>query len=294
MEFLSSEALVRHIGAELEKLPFVEVERPISIQVYGSRPEAMAEAARMVEASGAEICDVNMGCPANKILKGCAGAALMGDLSLAREIIWTIRRAISIPLTVKLRSGLRAGVDDVYLELGRICEAEGVDAVTLHPRTARQQYSGRADWSRIARLKQTLSIPIIGNGDVCSPEDAERMLSETGCDAVMIGRASLTNPWIFAQCAAHLAGEPWQHPSVAERHRVVRLHFDLLASSFDDKQLLHRLKSFTGRYCRGLPGARDLRRSLSETFDPNQLRDAVDRFFETATRETFAPIEGGG
>jgi len=291
MEFLSSEALVRQIGAELEKLPFEETERPISIQVYGSRPEAMAEAARMVEASGAEVCDVNMGCPANKILKGCSGAALMGDLGLAREIIQAIRRSISMPLTVKLRSGLRAGLDDAYLELGRICQGEGVDAVTLHPRTARQQYSGTADWSRIARLKEILSIPVIGNGDVCAPADAERMLATTGCDAVMIGRAALTNPWIFAQCAAHLAGEPWHHPTVAQRHQVVRLHFGLLAASFEDRQLLHRLKSFTGRYCRGLPGARDLRRSLSETSDPDQLRTAVDRFFESATRETFRPLE---
>lgn len=291
MEFLSSEALVRHIDAELSKLPFVEAERPISIQVYGSRPDAMAEAARMVEDSGAEICDINMGCPANKILKGCSGAALMGDLDLAKSIIRTIRKAISIPLTVKCRTGLRAG-QDAYLELGRICEGEGVDAMALHARTARQQYSGTADWRRIAHLRSELSIPVIGNGDVCTPEDAERLLAETGCDGVMIGRASLTCPWIFSQCAAHLRGETWQHPDVAERHRVVKLHFELLAESFQDKQLLHRLKSFTGRYCRGLPGARDLRRGLSETFDPQALRAAVDRFFETATRATFAPFEG--
>src|SRR5262249_18637312 len=147
---------------------------------------------------GADVCDINMGCPANKILKGCAGAALMGDLGLAGSIVASVRKRLRVPLTVKFRAGL----DDRrvnFLELGRICEAEGAAAVTLHPRTAKQFYSGRADWARIAALKEAVSIPVIGNGDVTSPLEAAAMMRETGCDAVMIGRGALQNPWIFRQ-----------------------------------------------------------------------------------------------
>jgi nifR3 family TIM-barrel protein len=279
MEFISSEAMVRGIGAELGKLLFHPSERPISIQIYGSRPDAMAEAARMVVDSGAELCDINMGCPANKIIRGCAGAALMGNLDLARRIIQAVRSSISIPLTVKLRSGLRAP-DYRDLELGRICEEEGVDAVTLHPRTAKQQYRGHADWQRIGMLKQSLTIPVIGNGDVAAPEDAARMITETGCDGVMIGRAALTNPWIFRQTEAHLAGQSFSEASLAERRAQVMRHFDLLAESFSDKNLLHKLKTFTGRYSRGLAGGRKLRCKLSEINDPTWLRDEVERFFD--------------
>jgi nifR3 family TIM-barrel protein len=285
MEFISSEAMVRGIGVEISKLLFHPTERPISIQIYGSRPEAMAEAARMVVDSGAEICDINMGCPANKIIRGAAGAALMGNLDLARKIIRTVRSCISIPLTVKLRSGLRAP-DFRDLELGRICEEEGVDAVTLHPRTAKQQYRGHADWQRISLLKQSLTIPVIGNGDVETPEDAARMLTETGCDGVMIGRAALTNPWIFRQTEAHLAGHSFRQATMAERRDQVRRHFDLLAESFTDKSLLHKLKTFTGRYSRGLVGGRKLRCKLSEINDPAQLRAEVEQFFDLQLQST--------
>jgi nifR3 family TIM-barrel protein len=238
----------------------------------------MAEAARLVEASGAEICDVNMGCPANKILKGCAGAALMGNLDLARRIIRAVRASISIPLTVKLRAGLR-DPDLRDLELAAICQDEGVDAITLHPRTAKQQYRGHARWERITLLKQAVSIPVIGNGDVQVAEDAIRMFNETGCDAVMIGRAALTNPWIFKQAEALLAGRSYQEASLDERRDQVMRHFGMLATECSGKLLLHKLRSFTGRYSRGLVGGRKLRCQLSEINDPQVLRAEVEAFF---------------
>jgi nifR3 family TIM-barrel protein len=278
MEFVSCEGLLRQRPGTLKLLHFVDEERPLAIQIYGSDPDRMAAAARTVEAMGADVCDINMGCPANKVLKGCAGAALTGDLPLARKIVAAARAAIHIPLTVKFRLGLR---DDrmTYLELGRICQNEGADAVTLHARTAVQQFGGRADWRHIADLKAALSIPVIGNGDVHQPEDAVRLLRETGCDAVMVGRASLTNPWIFRQAAALLAGRAYELPTLAERHRLMRDHFEEVVRREDERGALHKLKTFTGWYTHGIPEGRQLRRQLSELATARAVLDAIDAFF---------------
>jgi nifR3 family TIM-barrel protein len=278
MEFVSCEGLLRQRPGTLKLLHFVDEERPLAIQIYGSDPDRMAAAARTVEAMGADVCDINMGCPANKVLKGCAGAALTGDLPLARKIVAAARAAIHIPLTVKFRLGLR---DDrmTYLELGRICQNEGADAVTLHARTAVQQFGGRADWRHIADLKAALSIPVIGNGDVHQPEDAVRLLRETGCDAVMVGRASLTNPWIFRQAAALLAGRAYELPTLAERHRLMRDHFEEVVRREDERGALHKLKTFTGWYTHGISEGRQLRRQLSELATARAVLDAIDAFF---------------
>ena len=278
MEFISSEGLVRQRPSTLRMLHFVAEERPIAVQIYGSEPEKMAAAARVVEEIGADICDINMGCPANKVLKGCAGAALMADLPRAQAIVRTVRAAIRMPLSVKFRAGMREG-DTTYLELGRICEGEGAAAVALHARSARQQFSGRADWDLIARLKQALSIPVIGNGDVESPADACRLLAETGCDGAMIGRASLTNPWIFRQAAALLAGEPDREATVAERHRLISWHFAAVLDREDERTALHKLPKFTGWYTPGLPDGRLLRRQLSELPTAAAVAAAVEEFF---------------
>jgi nifR3 family TIM-barrel protein len=278
MEFISSEGLVRQRPSTLRMLHFVAEEQPIAVQIYGSEPEKMAAAARAVEEIGADICDINMGCPANKVLKGCAGAALMADLPRAQSIIRTVRAAVRMPLSVKFRVGMRDG-DTTYLELGRICEGEGVEAVTLHARSARQQFSGRADWGHIARLKQALSIPVIGNGDVETPEDACRLMAETGCDGAMIGRASLTNPWIFRQAAALLAGERDRDATVAERHGLISWHFAAVLEREDERTALHKLRKFTGWYTHGLPDGRLLRRRLSELPTAAAVAAAVEEFF---------------
>jgi len=281
MEFISSEALTRGNRHTIRLMHYSEEERPISIQIYGSDPRRMADAARVVEAIGADVCDINMGCPANKVLKGCAGCALMSDMDLARRIVVAVRRAISIPLTVKFRAGIRDG-QFAYLELGRICEGEGVTAVALHPRTAKQMYRGQADWSRIARLKQALSIPVVGNGDVCTPESALAMLRETGCDGVMIGRASMKNPWIYRQIADELAGRPRYEPLLEDRRDLILAHFGLLTEQEEPKFALHKLRTFTGWYTHGLPGGRQLREKIGSLDSAEAFMDAVDQFFETA------------
>jgi nifR3 family TIM-barrel protein len=283
MEFISSEALVRKNKRARKLMHYVEEERPISIQIYGRNAHHMAEAARIVEDLGADICDINMGCPANKILKGCSGCALMGDLDLARDIVRTVRKAISIPLSVKFRLGLD---DDRrnYLELGRICEGEGVDVVAMHARTASQMFGGRADWSEISRLKRTLSIPVVGNGDIVVAEDAVRMLAETGCDGVMVGRASMKNPWIYRQITDLLAGRTPFEPTVEDRHDVIRTHFDMVTRQEEPAFAMHKLRTFTGWYTHGLADGKSLRTQISRPTTPQEFLEVVEAFFAEATK----------
>jgi tRNA-dihydrouridine synthase B len=281
MEFVSSEGLTRGNERTRALMRFSLEERPISIQIYGSNPARMAEAARAVEASGADVCDVNMGCPANKILRGCAGCSLMGDLDLARRILVAVRAAISIPLTVKFRLGLREDRQN-FVELGRICEAEGAQAVALHARTAKQMFSGHADWSRIARLKEALAIPVVGNGDVATAADAVRMIREIGADAAMIGRASMKNPWIFRQAADLLAGREMREPSIDDRRDLILGHFRMVTAQEDPRLALHKLRTFTGWYAHGLPGGRRLRLRISVLDSAEAFLDAVEVFFEEA------------
>jgi nifR3 family TIM-barrel protein len=283
MEFISSEALARNNKRARLLMRYEEEERPISIQIYGRDPARMADAARIVEEIGADICDINMGCPANKILQGCSGCALMGDLDLARDIVREVRRAITIPLSVKFRLGL---ADDRrnYIELGRICQGEGVDVVAMHARTAKQMFKGQADWSEIARLKEALDIPVVGNGDVVEAKDAVRMFEETGCDGVMIGRASMKNPWIYRQTADLLAGSSPYEPKVSDRHDLIRTHFDMVTTQEDPVFAMHKLRTFTGWYTHGLADGKSLRARISEPTTPQEFLDVVENFFADATR----------
>ena len=283
MEFISSEALVRGNARTRKLMHYVEEERPISIQIYGSRPEAMAEAARVVEEIGADACDINMGCPANKILQGCAGCALMGDLDLARQIVRSVRKTLSIPLTVKFRLGLKDDRKN-FLELGRICEGEGADGVALHARTAKQMFGGQADWSEISRLKEVVGIPVIGNGDVTAAEHVVRMLQTTGCDGVMIGRASMKNPWIYRQAADLLAGRAPYEPTVADRRDVILAHFEMVTAQEEPVFALHKLRTFTGWYTHGLPDGKHLRARIGELATPEAFLEAVEAFFAGAMR----------
>ena len=279
MEFISSRALVGgHPGAR-ELMHFVEEERPLSIQIYGSDVETMAEAAEIVEELGADICDINMGCPANKVLKGCAGAALMGDLKLAERMISEVKKRLTIPLTVKFRTGLD---DDRrnYIDLGKVCEANGASAVAMHGRTARQMFSGEADWSAIARLKEAIDIPVIGNGDVREPEDALKMMAETGCDGVMVARAATKNPWIFKQIEALMSGGAVPMPTIEDRRDLILQHFRWVSEREESRFALHKLRKFTGWYTHGLPHGRQLRHRINSLPDVPTFLAAVEEFFE--------------
>jgi tRNA-dihydrouridine synthase B len=278
MEFVSSRAIVDGNRKTRDLMAFDEEERPLAIQIYGSDAATMREAARVVEELRPDLCDINMGCPANKVLKGCAGAALMGDLRQAEEIIRAVHSVLTIPLTVKFRLGL----DDKrrnFLELGRVCEANGVAAVAMHGRTARQMFAGEADWSEIARLKEELSIPVIGNGDIREPADAGRMLRQTGCDGVMIGRGATRNPWIFRQIVAHLSGGRVPEPTLADRRDLILDHFRLVAEREPDRYALHKLRKFTGWYTHGLPNGKRLRQQIQQLETVPGFLEAVEAFF---------------
>jgi nifR3 family TIM-barrel protein len=281
MEFISSEAIVRGNKRTRRLMRYVPEERPISIQIYGSRPEAMAEAATLVAEIGADACDINMGCPANKVLQGCSGCALMGDLDLARSIVRAVRAVLPIPLSVKFRLGLNDDRKN-FLELARICEGEGVDAVALHARTAKQMFSGQASWDEIARLKEHVSIPVIGNGDVHTAFDALRMLRETGCDGVMIGRASMKNPWIYRQAADLLAGRAPYEPTLDDRRDVIRAHFEMVTKEEEPVFALHKLRTFTGWYTHGLPEGKHLRARIGELDTVAAFMAAVENYFAGA------------
>jgi tRNA-dihydrouridine synthase B len=287
MEFLSSRAIVGGHRAVRQLMHFDDEERPIAIQIYGSDVETMAAAAEEVERLGADICDINMGCPANKVLKGCAGAALMADPGLAERMISAVEKRLSIPLTVKFRLGLNDS-DRSFLELGKICEANGVAAVTLHARTAKQMFRGQADWSAIARLKEALSIPVIGNGDVSVADDALRMLAQTACDGVMVGRAATKNPWLFRQIEARISGGRVPEPTLEDRRALILGHFRMVAEREHERFALHKLRKFTGWYTHGLPHGRRLRQRINQLPDVESFLAAVEEFFDQILEERAA------
>ncbi len=297
MEFISSEALTRGSQRTRHMMQFCEEERPLAIQIYGSDPGRMAEAAAFVEALGGDVVDINMGCPANKVLKGCAGAALMGDLPLARAIVAAARKAVRIPLTVKFRLGLDSARSN-YLELGRICQEEGADAVALHARTARQMFSGQPDRERIRLLKEALRIPVSGNGDIETPDDALALWRDTGCDGVMIGRAAIKNPWIFRQIAQRRSGRPAHQPTLEERSDLIAWHFGLLRERETEEFALHKIRTFTGWYTHGLPNGRALRQKINSLPSTAHFMDALEQFFAEAiaapAEAAAAPLPGAG
>jgi nifR3 family TIM-barrel protein len=218
-EMISSHGLVYKSEKTLKMLDSTPEEKPLSIQLFGAKPDIMAEAAAIVESSGADVVDINFGCSVRKIIKTGSGAALMRTPELAEDLLKAVRRAIRIPLTIKIRSGWDASGEQA-LHISKVAENCGVDAVAVHPRTAGQLFGGRADWSIIAAVKTNVSIPVIGNGDIMSAADAVRMLDETGCDGVMIGRKAIGNPYIFSSVRARISGDNDAEDDIGRRSAI--------------------------------------------------------------------------
>src|SRR5215467_14660928 len=208
----------------LKYLAFEPVEHPISAQLFGADPTVMADAARMCQDLGFDILDINFGCPVNKVVKCNGGSGLLRDLPLVERLLREVRNAITIPFTMKYRAGW-SEEHLVTVRMARLAEDCGLQAIALHPRTREQGYSGRADWSRIAEIKAVVRIPVIGNGDILTPEDAVRMVRETGCDAVMVGRAASSNPWIFRQIRQYLETGNYDQPGQRDRYEMMRQYY---------------------------------------------------------------------
>lgn len=260
-EMVSACGLVYGSEKTLALLDTTVEEKPLSVQIFGSDWAIMAEAASRVQTAGADIVDINFGCSVRKILKSGSGSALMREPQKAEMVIKAVRQAIAIPLTIKIRSGWDASGYEA-LQLARIAQENGVDAVTLHPRTARQGFGGRADWSLIGKIKQQLKIPVIGNGDIATAADAMAMMEQTGCDAVMVGRAAIGNPLLFAQISDRMAGRAARTVTDRERIEMMTRYLEASVRYLGEKKACYMMRSRLGWFVKGLERASKFRNAI--------------------------------
>jgi tRNA-dihydrouridine synthase B len=280
-EFTSADGVLRKKDQKAKRyLHFYEDEHPISAQLFGSNPQVMAEAARMVEGLGFDLVDLNLGCPAKKVVKCNGGSGLLRDLPAIGKIFEAVRAAVTIPFTVKFRAGWN-DEEIVCVELARMAQDCGLAAVALHARTREQGYSGMARWEWIAAVKDAVKIPVIGNGDIRSPEDACAMVAQTGCDAVMIGRTAPSNPWIFRQIEQYCS-EPdrsYQEPSESDRYQMIRTYFQMLIEE-ELPDAVGKMKQFASWFTHGVPGGAHLRKEIYESKSAPEILARVEDFFE--------------
>ena len=282
-EFTSADGVLRAKDQKAKRyLHFYEDEHPISAQLFGSDPRVMGDAARMVEDLGFDLVDLNLGCPAKKVVKCNGGSGLLRDLPAIGKIFEAVRAAIRIPFTVKFR----AGWDDeniVCVDLAKMAEDCGLCAVALHARTREQGYSGAARWEWIAAVKQAVKIPVIGNGDIRTPADACAIVAQTGCDAVMIGRTAPANPWIFRQIEQYTASGRYEEPAEADRYQMIRTYFQMLIEE-ELPDAVGKMKQFASWFTHGVPGGAGLRKAIYESKSAPQILARVEEFFELRLR----------
>jgi nifR3 family TIM-barrel protein len=321
-EFTSADGVLRKKDQKAKRyLHFYEDEHPISAQLFGSDPQVMAEAARMVEGLGFDLVDLNLGCPAKKVVKCNGGSGLLRDLPAIGKIFESVRAAVKIPFTVKFRAGWN-DEEIVCVELARMAESCGLAAVALHARTREMGYSGNARWEWIAAIKDAVKIPVIGNGDIRSPQDACAMVTQTGCDAVMIGRSAPSNPWIFRQieqycqsahvaadafvrplekssdehrarlvagpdeCVRDYADRAYDEPSEADRYQMIRTYFQMLIEE-ELPDAVGKMKQFASWFTHGVPGGAGLRKAIYESKSAPEVLTRVEAFFEA---RLYAPV----
>ncbi|MBW2645986.1 MAG: tRNA dihydrouridine synthase DusB [Deltaproteobacteria bacterium] len=278
-EMISATGLVRHSKKTEAFLESTPSERPLSVQLFGSDPKTMADAAVIATEMGADIIDINFGCPAKKVLKNGSGAALMRDIHLSHRLLVEVRKAISIPLTIKIRTGWASSGEEAFT-LAQIAEECGVDAITIHPRTVAQKFGGISDWSLINRIKEKSAIPIIGNGDVTTPHDVLKMLSETGCDGVMIGRCAIGNPWLFQQSLELLEGRTPSPITLDMRKKMILEHIDYAVEYWGEYHAALILRGILPKYVKSLPHCSRFREKVVRATTKQEAADVVCGYFE--------------
>ena len=291
-EFISVEGLTRNNPKSKRQMRFHDYERPFAVQIFGGQPARMRMAAEMAEEVGADILDVNCGCPAPKVVKHGGGSGLLRDLPRLETILKEIKKAISIPLTVKIRAGFYDSHRNA-VEVARLAEDCGAEHIALHGRTKEQAYKGFADWDLVRQVKEAVKVPVSGSGDVVSIEGAFKRWRETNCDGILIGRGAMANPWIFRQIQDTLEGrEPYQ-PTLDDKREVLIEYFDLLRADMPEFAAIGRMKQLAGQFTKGLHGGARFRQVIYHSHSVEEVLDRISEYFETVASGRPYLGEGG-
>lgn len=286
-EFISVEGLTRNNPKSKRQMRFDEEERPFAIQIFGGQPERMAMAAEMAEEVGADILDINCGCPAPKVVKNGGGSGLLRDLPRLETILKEVKRSISIPLTLKMRIGYSDATINA-IEVAKMAEQCGVEHIQVHGRTREQGYKGMANWDIIRQVKEAVSIPVSGNGDITSIEYGLKCWRESGVDGILIGRGAMQNPWIFRQFADVLNGQEPYQPSLEEKRRVLLEFFEMCLEEMPELAALGKMKQLAGQFTKGLPGGAQFRQTLYHSHSADEILSNITSYFTTlAGGETY-------
>lgn len=287
-EMVSSNGLIHKSDKTHRMIEGVADERPLAVQIFGAIPETMARAAQFVESSGADLLDINFGCSVKKIIKTGAGVALMKCPKKAEHLLSAVRKAVSIPITIKIRSGWDASGQQA-VDISRVAEACGIDAVAVHPRTASQGFRGKADWSVISRVREAVSIPVIGNGDIASADDAKSMVERTGCDGVMIGRAAVGNLWIFTQIQDRLAGKEVRDIPLDMHFSAARDYVGAMVRHFGELHACRMMRSRLAWFVKGLPQSARFREGIKRIASGAEALERLDAYERSLGKEHERP-----
>ena len=279
-EFISVEGLTRNNPKSKRQMRFYENERPFAVQIFGGQPERMRMAAEMAEEVGADILDVNCGCPAPKVVKHGGGSGLLRDLPRLETILKEIKKAITIPLTIKIRAGYSDSTINA-IETAKLAENCGVEHIALHGRTKEQGYRGAANWDLVKQIKEVVRVPVSGSGDVTTIQQALERFRETGCDGVLIGRGAMANPWLFRQIEQTIQGrEPFQ-PLLEDKRAVLLEYFEMLREDMPEMSAIGRMKQLAGQFTRGLQGGALFRTAIYHSHSVQEILDRICEYFET-------------